>query len=88
MFGISGLTTAIFFIISIPFGIFLLLSTDSLKSLIEGIATMLGFFGLIAIYLLTSYDSRIDKLEEKIQDLEDEKKIRLFREIQDNIKTR
>ena len=59
----SILITGFFLFLSIPFGMFIILSTDALKSLIEGIATMLGFFGLIAVYLLTSYDNRIDKLE-------------------------
>jgi hypothetical protein len=40
-----------------------------LKALIEAEATVLGFFGLIAVYFLTSYDSRIDRVEEKILDL-------------------
>jgi hypothetical protein len=54
-----------FFLFSIPFGFFIILSTDALKSLIEAEATILGFFGLIAVYLLSSYDNRIDKLEER-----------------------
>ena len=90
IFSISAIITSIFSGLTIPFGIFLLLSVDALKALIEGIATILGFFGLVAIYLLTSFDSRIDKLEEKILDLDekDEAKINRFRGIQDNIKTR
>jgi hypothetical protein len=85
---VSAVITAGLFVLSIPFGVFIVLSTDSVKTLIEGEATILGFFGLIAVYLLTSYDSRIDKLEEKIQDLEDQNKIKRFKDIQDNIKIR
>lgn len=40
-----------------------------LPSLIEAEATILGFFGLIAVYALTSFDSRIDRLEEQLFDL-------------------
>lgn len=36
-----------------------------LKSLIEAEATIIGFFGIIATYSLTSIDNRIDKLEDK-----------------------
>jgi hypothetical protein len=87
IFVLSLLISGIFFILSIPFGIFLLLSVDSLKALIEGIATLLGFFGLVAIYLLTSYDSRIDKLDEKIQDLdENNPKMAKFKALQESIK--
>jgi uncharacterized membrane protein len=87
---ISGVLTIIFAVISIPFGIFLLLSSEALKALIEAMATILGFFGLVAIYLLTSYDSRIDKIEEKIMDLGEweEEKVKHFRVIQNNLKTR
>lgn len=56
------------FLLSIPFGLFMALSIDAVKALIEANATILGFFGLIAVYLLTSYDNRIDKLEEKLLD--------------------
>jgi hypothetical protein len=60
--------SATFFLFSVPFGFFIILSTDAVKSLIEAEATILGFFGLIAVYLMTSFDSRIDKLEERITD--------------------
>jgi hypothetical protein len=84
----SILVAGFFLFLSIPFGMFIILSTDAIKSLIEGIATMLGFFGLIAVYLLTSYDNRIDRLEEKIQDLEDPAKVERFKQIQNKIKIR
>lgn len=53
---------------SIPFGFITVLSADALKTLIEAEATILGFFGLLVVYALTSYDNRIDKLEERIDE--------------------
>jgi len=40
-----------------------------LPSLIEAEATILGFFGLIVVYALTSLDSRMDRYEKQIFDL-------------------
>jgi len=40
-----------------------------LTSLIEAEATILGFFGLITVYALTSLDSNIDRYEQQIFDL-------------------
>ena len=54
--------------LSVRLGLITILSTDALKILIEAEATILGFFGLVAIYALTSFDNRIDKLEERIDD--------------------
>jgi hypothetical protein len=45
-----------------------------LKSLIEAEATILGFFGLIVIYALTSYDRRMDRFEEQIFELAEKRK--------------
>jgi hypothetical protein len=53
---------------SIPFGLVTILSTDALRALIEGEATIIGFFGLVAIYALTSYDNRIEKIEDRMDD--------------------
>ena len=49
---------------------------DTLKTLIGAEATVLGFFGFIAVYGLGSLDNRIDRLEQQIGDikLEDLKK--------------
>jgi hypothetical protein len=44
-------------------------STPMLQSLIQADATVLGFFGVIAAYSLTSYDSRIDRFEQQRFDL-------------------
>lgn len=53
---------------SVPFGLVTILSNDALKTLIEAEATILGFFGLVAVYALTSYDNRIDKIENRIEE--------------------
>lgn len=45
-------------------------STQMLQSLIQAEATILGFFGIIAAYMLTSYDTRLDRLEKQRFDLE------------------
>ena len=37
---------------AIPFGLITILSNDALRALIEGEATVLGFFGLFAVYAL------------------------------------
>ena len=51
-------------------------NAETLKTLIEAEATVLGFFGFIAVYALGSLDNRIDRLEQEIGDmkLEDLKK--------------
>jgi hypothetical protein len=77
-----------FFVWSIPFGFFIILSADAMQTLIEAEATILGFFGLIAVYLLTSYDNRIDKLQEKILDSSDKAKIESFSVAQQRLKNR
>jgi hypothetical protein len=79
-----------FFLFSIPFGVFIILSPDAVRTLIETEATILGFFGLIAVYLLTSYDNRIDKLEEKILDIgeTDDTELRILQTFQWRIKNR
>jgi hypothetical protein len=40
-------------------------SKDVLQSLIQAEATILGFFGIIVTYLLASYDTRLDRLEQQ-----------------------
>jgi hypothetical protein len=85
---ISVLLSLAFFLFAIPFGLFIVLSTDAVKSLIEGEATILGFFGLIAVYLLTSYDNRMDKLEEKILDSQIDVNLENLRSLKEKIKIR
>lgn len=48
-------------------------SESMLRTLIETEATILGFFGLIFVYALTSFDNRLDKLEEQLFKLTTEK---------------
>jgi hypothetical protein len=59
-----------------------IISTSMLQSLIQAEATILGFFGIIVSYMLTSYDSRIDRLEQQRFDVrsspDDLKKIGQF----------
>jgi hypothetical protein len=40
-------------------------SAAVLQSLIQAEATILGFFGIIVTYLLTSYDTRLDRFEQQ-----------------------
>jgi len=54
---------------STPFGFITILSIDVLKSLIEAEATILGLYGIIVAYMLTSYDNRLDRLEQQKFDL-------------------
>jgi hypothetical protein len=68
IFVVSLSLSSVFIWLSIPFGLITVLSADALKTLIEAEATILGFFGLIVVYALTAYDNRIDKLEERIED--------------------
>jgi hypothetical protein len=42
-----------------------LINKDALKALIEAEATILGFFGLVIVYMLNSLDTRIDRLEQQ-----------------------
>ena len=48
----------------------------------------MGFFGLIAVYLLTSYDNRMDKLEEKILEPNLDVNLANLRSLKEKIKTR
>ena len=52
------------------FYIWVLTNVEALKAMIEAEATILGFFGLIAVYYLTSMDSRIDRLEQEKHEYE------------------
>lgn len=58
---------------SYSFGLIVILSTDVLKTLVEAEATILGFFGLIAVYVLTAFDNRIDRLYQAAYDMAREK---------------
>lgn len=45
--------------------------SELLKALLSAQATILGFFGIIAVYLITAYDNKMDKIEEQIQTSDD-----------------
>jgi cobalamin biosynthesis protein CobD/CbiB len=45
-------------------------SDGMLQSLVQAQATILSLFGIIVAYLLTSYDSRLDRLEQQSFDVE------------------
>jgi len=52
------------------YGLVATIETEMLKAIIQAEATILGFFGFIAIYALTSVDSRKDRLEQQIFDIQ------------------
>lgn len=56
------------------FFVFVVINQDALKAMIEAEATILGFFGLVIVYLLNSIDTRI----ERIAQTKDECKIRMI----------
>jgi hypothetical protein len=45
-------------------------SDVALQSIIQAESTILGFFGVVVAYLLASYDTRLDRLEQQCFDLE------------------
>lgn len=45
-------------------------SSEMLQSLTQAEATVLSLFGIIAAYLMTSFDSRLDRLEQQSFDVE------------------
>jgi uncharacterized membrane protein len=67
-------TAATLMILAIVSGfyIFVLMNPDALKELIQANATILGFFGLFAVYWLTSIDSRIDRFQQEKYEYEKE----------------
>jgi uncharacterized BrkB/YihY/UPF0761 family membrane protein len=86
---ISVAGALVLYFMAIPFGISTVLSATATNALITAEATVLGFFGIIAVYLLTSYDSRIDKLEEQIFDAKDDKdRSETLEKRQDDIRTK
>ncbi len=63
------ITVFIISVVSVSY-IWVLTNVEALKAMIEAEATILGFFGLIAVYWLTSMDSRIDRLEQEKHEYE------------------
>lgn len=58
------------FIVSPILGLFNLLNKEILKLLVQVEAIIMGFFGLIFIYILNSFDSRQDRYEDQLFELE------------------
>jgi len=67
---VFALTSSYFLGIIFLFGAVAVISKEMLKALIEAEATILGFFGIFAVYALTSFDSRMDRLEEQLFDIQ------------------
>jgi hypothetical protein len=66
---VTGFLTIGLAVIAFFYGLFAVISKETmLKSLIEAEATILGFFGLIVVYALNSFDNRIDRLEQQLFD--------------------
>jgi uncharacterized membrane protein len=62
-------------VVSIFYGLVAVISKDTmLTSLIEAEATIIGFYGLILVYALTSFDSRADRIEQQLFDLIEKEK--------------
>jgi hypothetical protein len=80
---IFSLATIIILALVSIFYVFVLVNLDALRALIEAEATVLGFFGLIAVYLLTSMDSRIDRLEQEKHECEVELRRATTKSLQD-----
>jgi predicted PurR-regulated permease PerM len=61
-----------FAVIIILYGTFVFvyvqINIDALKATIEAQATLLGFVGLITVYLLSSFDTRLDRLYQQRHD--------------------
>ena len=53
------------------YGLVATIEVEMLKAMIQAEATILGFYGLIVVYALTSLDDRIDTLEEQIFEVEE-----------------
>lgn len=53
------------------YGLVATIEVEMLKAMIQAEATILGFYGLIVVYALTSLDNRTDTLEEQIFEVEE-----------------
>jgi hypothetical protein len=60
---ILGFLLTFLLIFAFHFGTLLVFSDVTLTALIQAEATIIGFFGIIFIYALTSYDNRRDRIE-------------------------
>jgi hypothetical protein len=66
---IIALIVIVFLALSVIFYSPVLTNENGLKALIEAEATILGFFGLMVVYMLSSLDTRIDRLEQQRFDI-------------------
>lgn len=72
---------------SLFYGAIVVLAKETmLQSLIQAEATVIGFSGIIAVYALTSFDSRIDRLEEQKFKLERSDSTNVVKKWNDRIK--
>lgn len=55
------------------FGSIAVTSESMLNTIVQADATILGFFGLIAIYAFTAFDNRTDRFEQQLFELTTEK---------------
>lgn len=67
---ISAISGFIAGVVTFVFSYYMVYSKTMLQSMTQAEATIVGFLGLIAIYSLTSYDTRLDRLEQQHFDLE------------------
>jgi len=63
------------------FGAIAATKESMINALIQAEATILGFFGLIVIYALTSFDNRTDRLEEQLFKLTTEEHLNVKKEM-------
>lgn len=69
---ISLVCFGVLWFLAIYYGFIAITAKDTiLKSLIDAEATILGFFGLIVIYALNSFDNRIDRIEQQLFDVKE-----------------
>lgn len=65
-----SLTSLLSGMIMVVFSILAVTDREMMKALIEAEATILGFLVLIVIYGLTSFESRLDRLQQQIFDVQ------------------
>ena len=81
-----AVASAVVILSSFLFGLMATVSKENmLRSLIEAETTIIGFFGIIATYVLMSIDSKIDKLEDRRFELREGKEDDWTRRIENRI---
>jgi hypothetical protein len=71
IFGFSLAIAIISLEYAIPISLFTMLSSDGLKAVIEIEASLLAFFAIVAVYRISALDSKLDRLDERIDDSSD-----------------